>query len=624
MKLEFPLRPGGVRAYQDWKAANKKPSSDSWLKALAQIRKKYPLDISKTQKWPSYRSKLKEKRAKLYQGLKADAYVIKQLLDTFLSTNNLLVKLDEKLLDYCQRNADNNKLKLAALIWFADGKVDAKGNMPDGGRPTLLLDMQANGSCSAAHIHWRQVLSDFLFEQESTDKGDCVISGKQDTSIITDTFPAVKCDHLGDVKLFSRKKETPTYQRYGKEGAASMAVSAALADEMASALRYLNEKERGTTRDVVPGETGVGDLLITFCRQLPDVEPVRLLTHNAEPLDDEDAYEVEAEQICKAFKGKDNTLMAQVDFLIIRKINDGVQKAIFSSSQSLANLEAGAKHWTRACHNTPEIKLALFKKGDKTPRFTKPKSISPKQFSILFKKHYTQDIGNKTPEVPGLPFAEAMQLFLYEIPNVNLATRLLQRLLKQFSNLLVKAALKQTKPIKHHQDALYVITAIGLLLHKAGRKKELYMSELAYKLGQFFSALDEIHIGYCSSECNGQIPPRLIGNQAYATAVTNPAKALEITAQRSAVYQAWAKRTSEKADEKISDKKVKNAKYAYRWLRKHCADLHLLAPQLIQPPSTTDKAELLLGYMAGRPFAGSNNNSENSNNEQPNDSRGEY
>ena len=127
------------------------------------------------------------------------------------------------------------------------------------------------------------------------------------------------------------------------------------------------------------------------------------------------------------------------------------------------------------------------------------------------------------------------------------------------------------------------------------------MQEFAYKLGQFCAALDEIHIGYCVSERKGQIPSRLIGNQAYAAAISSPLKALEITAQRSAVYQAWANKISQKPD--ISDAKIKNAKFAYLWLRKHCHDLHQLQSiQNLSVFSATDKAELLLGYLAGRPI----------------------
>ena len=387
-----------------------------------------------------------------------------------------------------------------------------------------------------------------------------------------------------------------------------MAVSANLADELASALRYLNTKAKGTTWDVIPGETGSGDLLLSFCRALPDVEVVRLLSYESDPLADEDDYELEAQEVCNLLKGINSTVMVQVDFLIIRKVNDGVQKAIFSSSQSLVSLEKAANRWCQANKNAPVVTLLFIKEGKRA--FRAPFTVSPKQFAQLFKKQYNRVAESKSADIPGLPFAEVMALFLNERKSKELAARLLNRLLRQYSGLLELAALKQTNPIKHHQDALCVITAIGLLLHKLGRFKEIYMNELAYKLGQFCAAWDDIHIGYCESERKGELPGRLIGNQAYAAAVNNPLKALDITAQRTAVYQAWSKRKSNQADEDINNKKIINAKYAYFWIKKHSEELHKLLPQQLRKATPESRAELLLGYLAGRDTKKSQDNNQ--------------
>ena len=115
-----------------------------------------------------------------------------------------------------------------------------------------------------------------------------------------------------------------------------MPVSTALADEMASALRYLSDSnKKGINWDILPGETGSsGDLLLAFCRALTDTKLMPLVTQNADSLNEED-YEEETKQICQTFKGKDTILDNQVDFFILRKISDGVQKVIFSSSHTL-------------------------------------------------------------------------------------------------------------------------------------------------------------------------------------------------------------------------------------------------------------------------------------------------
>ena len=611
VKLPFPLRPGGVKDYCEWKEKNKGPLYPKHLNSIKEIRSNHPFDIPKYCKedlkekeieWPNYRNKLEE-RAKIYQELKDDANIVSRLINTFLAieSKKLLVELDIKLWDQCQKNPESEILKLATLIWFASGNLSDDGKIPDGNRPTLLLDMLASGGASsAANKKYQSAVSSLLFKHETARKvGTCAITG-EDQNLVPDTFPSAKCEHLGKVTIFSRKKETYTFQRYGQKGAASMPVSAELADEMASALRYLtDEDKKGITCDVLPGKNGKsGDLLVAFCRALPDAKLTPIMTQDSDILDEED-YETETTQICLMFRGKNVLLDDKVDFLILRKISDGVQKVIFSSSQTLQNLQNSAETWVSDCKNIPSIQLAFFRKGERIPCFKSPKPISPKQVARLFRYHYNSSL--RKSSVSGLPFAEVMRLFLYQRHETALLTRLLNQLFKQYANLLEQAVLKKTDPTKHHQDALHVITAMGLLLNKINRGKEVYMQDFAYKLGQFCAALDEIHIGYCVSERQGQIPSRLIGNQAYAAAISSPLKALEITAQRSAVYQAWARKISVKPD--ITDPKIKNAKFAYLWLCKHSRDLHQVqSEQKLSVSSATDKAELLLGYLAGRPI----------------------
>ena len=601
VKLRFPLRPSGVEAYRAWKR-NRRPSIEEHLKSIDEIRSKHPVDIPNQIEWPKYRDKLKE-RAKIYQELKDEANIVFKLINTFLDieSEKVLAELDRKLWEQCQKNPDNNVLNLAALICFASGNLSDDGTIPDGKRPTLLLDMLTpDGSSSAANKQYQSEVSSLLFKYETERQIEtCAITG-QDKNLVSNTFPLAKCEHLGKVNIFSRKKETPTFQRYQKKGAKSMPVSAELAYEMARTLDFLTDKDKkGITCDILPGETGnSGDLLVAFCRALPDTKLMPLVTQNSEILDEED-YETEATQICRMFRGKDVPLDDKVDFLILRKISDGVQKVIFSSSQPLQNLQNSAETWVSDCKNILPIQLAFFKKGEKIPCFKSPKPISPKQVARLFGYHYNRSL--RKSSVAGLSFAEIMRLFLYERHETGLITRLLNQLFKQYANLLEQAALKKTAPTKHHQDALHVITAMGLLLNKINRGKGVYMQDFAYKLGQFCAALDEIHIGYCISERQGQIPSRLIGNQAYAAAISSPLKALEITAQRSAVYQAWARKVSEKPD--ISDPKIKNAKFAYLWLCKHSRDLYQVqSKHKLSVSSATDKAELLLGYLAGRPI----------------------
>ncbi len=610
IKLRFPLRPRGVEEFHEWSKDNKRPSTIELIARIEGFRANYPFEITE-QTWPDYWDELK-KRAEIYGSLQGKSSIVYSLIKVFLDTSDgglsLLEQFDQRLWEKVQQHPELSLLNFASLVMFGGGQKLKSGKLPDGKRPTLLLDLiRDHTSYPAANKHWKPDISKVLFKSEQhlneVRAGNCAISGRQDVKLVLNTFPTAKCVSLGNVKIFSRKKGVETYRRYGNLATDSISVSADLADELKSALEYLNTKEQGTTWDLLPSEAGGNDLLLSFCRAYPDIDIARLVAHDdgLDDLLDESGYELEASQICKAFKGSDINLLEEprIDFLILRKISDGVQKAIFSSSIPIRQLETQSANWNRACKNVPSIELELFISGRKENKYCSSNSISPKQFASIFRKNYSRSIYDKQKKVPGIAFTEVMELFLNDRCSSDMVRRLLNKILKQFSNLLELAALRKTNSKKHHPDSLYVITAMGLLLYKSGRKKEVYMKELAYKLGQFCSALDEIHIGYCESERKGQEPGRLIGNQAYAAAVVNPQKALEITAQRFAVYKSWADKNSREEDERLKEK-AKNAKYANFWLRKHSKELHQLIPEKIPVSTPESRAELLLGYLAGR------------------------
>lgn len=629
-KLKFPTRPDGVKEFHEWKNERKNPKDPELASCIETLRKKYRINIDQHTEWPDYRANLVE-REQLYSGLKGDSLIIHRLIETYLSFSknglSLLEHFDKALWSEWQNTRNKDILKIITLVMFANGQELKENGTFQGESITLLLDITSNTtSDSGAHRNWVPELSKLLFDnEENTNQGNCAISGVN-TKLVAGTFPKAKCNILGEVIIFSRFKGD-VRKRYGKLESESYSLSKSLADELSSALEYVNAKDQGTTWDKLPAENNkTTDLLIAYCREVADINTIKLLSHdgghdgnNSDSFFDEFDYEEESKQICETFKGKSINLGIEprIDFLILRKISDGVKKSIFSSSQPLQRLEVASKSWNEACKNTPQIKLALFKKGKKQSEYCSARPISPKKFAILLQKNYTRTIDKKQKPVPGYSFADIMAIFLNEERAPELANRVLQKLLKQFSNLLERLALEKHLPIKselkkanpntHHPDALCTVAAIGLLLHKRNRYKEVYMKDLAYKLGQFCAVLDEIHIGYCMEQRGGQIPNRLIGNQAYAAAVENPQKALEITSQRIAVYKTWAEKNSRKAHENIHESKkpeittaTKNAKYAYFWLRDNCDTIHQLISRETFKPSPESKAELLLGYLAGR------------------------
>lgn len=59
--------------------------------------------------------------------------------------------------------------------------------------------------------------------------------------------------------------------------------------------------------------------------------------------------------------------------------------------------------------------------------------------------------------------------------------------------------------------AAQIISVLGLLLYKCDIRKEKYMEEMAYLLGQLLHVSDELHTLYCKAKRDGDIPPQLAG-----------------------------------------------------------------------------------------------------------------
>lgn len=140
------------------------------------------------------------------------------------------------------------------------------------------------------------------------------------------------------------------------------------------------------------------------------------------------------------------------------------------------------------------------------------------------------------------------------------------------------------------------------------------MNDFAFQLGQLCSAMDELHIGYCKSERSGDIPTTLLGNQVYGMALQNPVKAMAVLASRRKPYDSWVKRMMAK-NIRSDDKAITAAIFAQIWMSKKAKTLSEFLSSPIDK-SDTYKAELMLGYLAGRPFEqkniSNNNQGENS------------
>lgn len=617
VKVVYPLLAEGHADYLVWKEVISKPSETQYRELIEHITQQHSIDLSRISCWPSYRKQVLARKEQL-KGID-DCAAVYQLFDRYSQTETgveIIERVASLLIESALQGADINNLKHICTLLFGDD-VTSKGDIKDGKRVTLMLDCfpQADIDIYASSRDQVPGLSRALFTAESkTNKNirndECALTGEIG-QVVYDIFPKEKLNVVGSTTLFSKNATTsgPTVKRYDTSGGEAFSVSDKLSQEMAASIAFINSpKFKDKIWSKLPSVLGASpSLLLAYCKEEWDLSLTPLITGESE-VDDFDDYLDATDSVLASFKGKDLSLDMLVDFAEIIVLDKANRKINFSTTAKVGELIRAAKQWKQACQNSPEFKLyALTHNNEK--QMCSPWAISPQQVMYLSRQKYIRD-GSESTSIPGISFADVMKLFLGKNTQA-LAKRCLQRIAEQYQPLLNYCAVGRLQRVlqanahvktdpKNNSQALSAVTLMSVLLFKIGRTKENYMNDFAFQLGQLCSAMDELHIGYCEKVRGGQIPTTLLGNQVYGMALQNPKKALEFMATRRRPYDSWVRKVMAE-NIHSDDGAIKNAIFAQKWMSKHAAQLsELLKEDKIN--SETYKSELMLGYLAGRPY----------------------
>jgi len=477
--------------------------------------------------------------------------------------------------------------------------------------------------------------------------GTCALTGSRGP-LVTRNFPQPGLHVLGQTYIFSKNKEIPANDRYGRFAAEAMPVGQNLAEKLAAALKLLTSDERkGVTWQPIPGEAPKqSDLLVAYVEGVPEAKAAEMVTEGS-PEDDfaeeesvttsEEAasvaeFERRTERIIEAVGAKlgADFRKTPVQLMVLRRLDTGNRKVVYAGVPTVGDLYDAAKAWASGERNVPSwLTLPVPRKGERKPRPMSPPHVAPLGVIGSSKRLYIRG-DTKVVEVLGLSAAEAFGLFLDVGGDKKMlangrAKRMLRLLLARRLDLMARTAHTLRRGItvgkkldfretsKKSDEALRTVTLLGVLLYKLGREEKTYMNETAFKLGQLLAAADVVHAGYCADVRGGDVPPSLLGNQVFTMAQSAPTKALATLCQRWKPYDGWAKkaaRDTKHADgllaskEKDKQRRGWDIKKALRYAREMGPLAAELAPAL--EGCCIDeafRAELLLGYMAGLPKA---------------------
>jgi len=625
VKVVYPLLAEGHADYIAWKEKTNKPSEAEYRELIEGVTQQHSVDLSHISCWPSYRKQVLARKEQL-EGIE-DCEAVYQLFDRYSQTKTGVEILEQAatlLIESALQGVDIDSLKHTCTLLFGDD-VTPKGEIKDGKRVTLILDCfpQADIDIYASSRDQVGGLSRALFAAElktnqNIRNDECALTGEI-SQVVYDIFPKEKLNVVGSTTLFAKNATTsgPTVKRYDTAGGAAFSVSDKLSQELAASIAFINsEKFKNQTWSKLPSTHGASpSLLLAYCKEDWELPLTPLITGESEVEDFDDYLDV-AESVLASFRGKELSLDAAVDFVEIIVLDKANRKINFSTTAKVGDLIYAAEQWKQACLNSPSFKLyALTHKNEK--QMCPPWAISPQQVMYLSRQKYIRD-GSDSTTLPGISFSDVMKLFLRK-NNGALANRCLRRFVDQYQPLFNYCALSRLQRVlrakayvkaepKNNAHALSAVTLFAVLLFKIGRTKEIYMNDFAFQLGQLCSAMDELHIGYCKSERKGDIPNSLLGNQVYGMALQNPTKALGFMASRRRPYDSWVSRMVAN-NIRSKDDAVTSAIFAQRWAKKQAEQLH----EYIGSPivsSDAYKAELMLGYLAGRPYEKKNTSTE--------------
>lgn len=514
-----------------------------------------------------------------------------------------------------------------ALIGPVPLAIDVAGFPRDAGDPRQVGPVSA--ALSAADAGSRQT---------DASGGVCALTGKAAT-LHRGNFPQPNLPGLGQTYIFSRNSDIPSLARYGRTADASFPIDSGLVTRLSGAVGKLTRDEaKGKTWRLIPAESGdKPDLLITSLPARPEAELANVLAgDDDEEVDAEAALEHLGSQLIGQVEGELTTArpVEPVTILIFRTVDPANRKTIYHRDTTSKDFWEAAQRWREATKNTPGwLGLPVPVKGQAAARRLGPPYVKPLSLVGASRTLFANG-GQRRVSVIGVTSAEAFRLFLREGDVGRRVRRLLRLLLQRHGALISGLAEARTKGMDHlkkfdpgpkadlRRDALRSLTWIGALLHHLGHTAErnpemsgqtTYVDDLAFRLGQFLSAADMIHVGYCADLRGGDVPPTLLGNSVLSVAGADPVRALSILQTRLKPYLAWAKRadlifTKASKAETTGDRNTAIALRQGVSQARRADELAVEIHNLLTPyrnkekrPDDAFKAELLLGYMAGLP-----------------------
>lgn len=630
--MELPGAPSMVRDGETRGKSRKIPVAERRKALMEKLSRAQPRKLSK--KTLDLLIRLRDKADELAQALDGHNDGVVRVCRAYRlavpanvsTTVPLIEDLRKRAADHVAYCEESELEALEVLLFSASEKSGGK-------KAQIALDDKPG----TPSIYRREVKRTVKKACRDRDEGDSGIIAPETTAVAracaytgsaelwTGPFPRVKLPVLGkEFYVFSMNSDAPCNVRYHYlTDSRAAPVGKQLVLGLQDALHFIvaDERKGRTWRSIASEKPGSFDQLIVYVEGKPDI-PAVVADFFGQTGDTEQEFSADASAVCEALDGiRQARPGSRMNLLILRKASEGQALVILSESPTVEGVLAGAEWWKLAARNVPLgkptdgycIALPILNKSKKSER-RKPSEPYPGQVVALLSEAWPSRGGGpadhtraRTNKLRGIAFGQVLDMMLQRPRKAELAAKNVLSLCLNHAGPLLRGLGEcrhrqkeqnwQAYGDKERLTALRAVSTLGIALYALQSKKEDYMHESAFQVGQLLSLADRLHRCYCMVVRSGAMPPSLIGNAVFDAALDNPERALALLADRIRVYLAWAS-TAEPAGDEQKRIATLEAKKILRLYRPLAAALH----EQGVPDRCGDiqKAHLLLGYLAAQ------------------------
>lgn len=433
---------------------------------------------------------------------------------------------------------------------------------------------------------------------------------------IGDKYPNPNLPRLGQTYLFSKKSDTACLTRYCMSGPEAFQAGEQEVHAMNDAITFLTAKtrENKSWASISDSNGEKPNLLLAYLTADPqnDAYLARILGDPSD-YETEEEYIEEAESafdaLCQQVLGKIDGVIrknpkTKINMIVLETLDPGRKQVVYENVWTVEQFQKNLLSWAEAGKNHPEIEIRI---RDKKQMISyKPLCPGPDEICKLLKVNYSRSGSAKVMNQSAVSLHEIYQLYMPQ--NDQFARD--RGLLDNFISIVVRKASLLLGDVKHQmlveyslpptkeattlakRTALFV-SLISILLWRLDVRKEFYMLDAPYNIGQFLQLSDMLHKQYCIQVRNGgderkPLPAQLIGNEMLAIASENPVEGLNRLRDRMRIYLAWASTvTGEGAG-------------LAKWILARYGEVSakIAANNLPEQFTPTQQAQVLLGYLA--------------------------